>query len=50
MEGLKRFQGLIDENPQDFRPYLCQVSLSEHASNVSAAVSLSGDKIPIRIY
>ncbi|XP_027338600.1 protein SLOW GREEN 1, chloroplastic isoform X2 [Abrus precatorius] len=23
-EGLKRFQDLIDENPRDFRPYLCQ--------------------------
>lgn len=25
-EGLKKFQTLVDENPQDFRPYLCQVS------------------------
>uniref|UniRef100_A0A7N0U0T1 Uncharacterized protein n=1 Tax=Kalanchoe fedtschenkoi TaxID=63787 RepID=A0A7N0U0T1_KALFE len=23
-EGLTKFQGLIDENPRDFRPYLCQ--------------------------
>ncbi|PSS30263.1 Protein SLOW GREEN 1 like [Actinidia chinensis var. chinensis] len=23
-EGLKNFQILIDENPRDFRPYLCQ--------------------------
>ncbi|KAK9272149.1 hypothetical protein L1049_002520 [Liquidambar formosana] len=23
-EGLKKFQGLVDENPRDFRPYLCQ--------------------------
>ncbi|XP_004502875.1 protein SLOW GREEN 1, chloroplastic [Cicer arietinum] len=23
-EGLKRFQDLIDQNPRDFRPYLCQ--------------------------
>lgn len=23
-EGLKRFQDLVDENPRDFRPYLCQ--------------------------
>ncbi|TKY73890.1 SLOW GREEN 1 protein [Spatholobus suberectus] len=27
-EGLKRFQELIDQNPRDFRPYICQVSLS----------------------
>lgn len=25
-EGLKNFQLLVDENPRDFRPYLCQVS------------------------
>lgn len=25
-EALKKFQALIDENPRDFRPYLCQVS------------------------
>lgn len=24
-EGLKKFQDLVDENPRDFRPYLCQV-------------------------
>ncbi|XVE83256.1 hypothetical protein DITRI_Ditri16bG0073100 [Diplodiscus trichospermus] len=24
-EGLKKFQGLINDNPRDFRPYLCQV-------------------------
>ncbi|KAE9608733.1 hypothetical protein Lal_00020641 [Lupinus albus] len=23
-EGLKKFQELVDENPRDFRPYLCQ--------------------------
>ncbi|OVA08119.1 Tetratricopeptide repeat-containing domain [Macleaya cordata] len=23
-EGLKKFQDLVDENPRDFRPYLCQ--------------------------
>ncbi|KAJ7956929.1 Protein SLOW GREEN 1 chloroplastic [Quillaja saponaria] len=23
-EGLKRFQDLVNENPRDFRPYLCQ--------------------------
>ncbi|KAF9626255.1 hypothetical protein IFM89_031647 [Coptis chinensis] len=23
-EGLKKFQDLVDENPCDFRPYLCQ--------------------------
>ncbi|CAK9165341.1 unnamed protein product [Ilex paraguariensis] len=23
-DGLKEFQDLIDENPRDFRPYLCQ--------------------------
>uniref|UniRef100_A0A5B7BTP7 Uncharacterized protein n=1 Tax=Davidia involucrata TaxID=16924 RepID=A0A5B7BTP7_DAVIN len=23
-EGLNKFQGLVDENPRDFRPYLCQ--------------------------
>ncbi|KAK1311727.1 hypothetical protein QJS10_CPA07g00402 [Acorus calamus] len=23
-EGLKHFQSLVDENPRDFRPYLCQ--------------------------
>lgn len=23
-EGLKHFQALVDENPRDFRPYLCQ--------------------------
>lgn len=27
-EGLKRFQELIDQNPRDFRPYICQVNLS----------------------
>lgn len=27
-EGLKRFQELIDQNRRDFRPYICQVSLS----------------------
>lgn len=25
-KGLKDYQDLIDENPTDFRPYLCQVS------------------------
>lgn len=25
-EALKKFQALIDENPRDFRPFLCQVS------------------------
>lgn len=24
-EALKLFKDLIDENPRDFRPYLCQV-------------------------
>jgi len=24
-EGLKKFQDLVNENPRDFRPYLCQV-------------------------
>jgi len=27
-EGLKRLQELIDQDPRDFRPYICQVSLS----------------------
>ncbi|KAJ6366046.1 hypothetical protein OIU77_002590 [Salix suchowensis] len=26
-EALKKFQGLVSDNPLDFRPYLCQVSL-----------------------
>jgi hypothetical protein len=26
-EALKKFQGLVSDNPRDFRPYLCQVSL-----------------------
>lgn len=26
-EGLKIFQQMVNDNPRDFRPYLCQVSL-----------------------
>jgi hypothetical protein len=37
-EGLKRCQDLIDQNPRDFRPYLCQVSLyANHAHNHSSS-------------
>lgn len=28
-EALTKFQALIDENPRDFRPYLCQVNFDE---------------------
>ncbi|XP_054804696.1 protein SLOW GREEN 1, chloroplastic isoform X2 [Prosopis cineraria] len=32
-EGLKRFQELVDEDPRDFRPYLCQNDIRLAAGN-----------------
>ncbi|XP_038880966.1 protein SLOW GREEN 1, chloroplastic [Benincasa hispida] len=54
-EGLKKFQDLVDENPRDFRPYLCQGIIyslldkkKEAAEQFEAYRALVPDEFPQR--
>ncbi|KAF7840043.1 protein SLOW GREEN 1, chloroplastic [Senna tora] len=48
-EGLRRFQELVDENPRDFRPYLCQgiiYSLLDKKEEAAQQFEIYGALVP----